>query len=88
MQDDAQESRQSGEDETEVVADGGEDDVGVVAGAALEPASAEMAFVLHVSDYRLDGGAPPELTFDDAEHAARFWPERKKRRSFAALWPR
>ena len=55
---------------TEVVADGGEDDVGRVAFATLEPAAAEMAVVLHVSDHRLDSGAPPELAFNDAEHGA------------------
>ena len=70
MQDDAQESPQPGEDETEIVSDGGKDDVSGVACATLEIAAAEMALVLHVSDHRLDGGAPPKLAFDDAEHAA------------------
>lgn len=61
VQDEAQESLQPGENEAEVVADRREDDVGGVAVAAFEPAAAEMAFVLHVSDHRLDGGAASEL---------------------------
>ena len=52
------------------MADGGEDGVGGVAGGALEIATAEMAFGLHVSDHGLDGGAASQLTFDGAEHAA------------------
>ncbi len=70
MQDQAQESSQPGEDETEVVTRGGENDVGGVAFATLEPAAAEITFVLHVSDHRLDGGAPPELALNNAEHPA------------------
>jgi hypothetical protein len=37
------------------VADGGEDDVGCIAGAASEVAAAEVAFGLEVSDDGLDG---------------------------------
>jgi transposase len=37
---------------------------------ALEVTAAEMAFLLHVADERLDGGASPQLAFDDAEDAA------------------
>ena len=37
---------------------------------ALEVAAAEVAFLFHVTDEGLDGGAPPELAFDDAEDAA------------------
>jgi hypothetical protein len=58
------------ENEAKVVADGAEDDVGGIAGATLEIAAAEVTFCLHMSDHRLDGGAPPELAFDAAEHPA------------------
>ena len=61
---------QPGEYEAEVVTDGGEDDVGGVAFAALEIASPEMALGLHVADHRFDGGAPSEFAFDEAEDAA------------------
>ena len=37
---------------------------------ALEVAAAEVAFLLHMADERLDGGASPQLAFDDAEDAA------------------
>jgi hypothetical protein len=37
---------------------------------ALEVAAAEVAFLLHVADERLDGGASPQLSLDDAEDAA------------------
>ena len=57
-QEEAQQNPQPSEDEAEVVADGGEDDVGGVALAALEIASPEMALGLHVADHRFDGGAP------------------------------
>ena len=43
-QDEAQEKPQPGEDAAEVVADGGEDDVGGIAGAALEVAAAKVTF--------------------------------------------
>ena len=64
MQDDAQESPQPGEDETEIVSDGGKDDVSVAC-ATFEIAAAEMALVLHVPDDGLDGRAAPELAFDE-----------------------
>jgi hypothetical protein len=70
VQDDAQESPQPGADETEIVSDGGKDDVSGVACATLEIAAAEMALALHVPDDGLDGRAASELAFDDAEHAA------------------
>ena len=38
--------------------------------AAFEVATSEMALGLHVSDCRLDGGSPFELSLDGAEHAA------------------
>ena len=41
------------------MADGGEDDVGGVSGAAFEVAAAEVTFGLQVSDDGLDGGAAP-----------------------------
>ena len=53
-----------GEDTAEVVADGGEDDVGSVACAAFEVAAAEVTFGLQVSDDGLDGGAAAQLTLD------------------------
>ena len=37
---------------------------------ALEVAAAEVSFFLHVADEGFDGGASPELAFDDAEDAA------------------
>lgn len=51
-------------------AGGGQDGVCGIAGIALEEASAEMAFLLHVADEGFDGGASPELALDDADHAA------------------
>ena len=38
--------------------------------SSLEIATAEMAFGLHVSDHRLDGGAASQFALDGAEHAA------------------
>jgi hypothetical protein len=55
-QDEEPKSPEPGEDAAEIVADGGEDDVGGVAGAAFEIAAAEVAFRLQVSDDGLDGG--------------------------------
>ena len=52
------------------MADGGEDGVGGVAGAALEIAAAEMALGLHVADHGLDGGAASQFALDGAEDAA------------------
>jgi hypothetical protein len=63
---------QPGEYEAEVVTDGGEDDVGGIAGATFEIAAAEMALCFHMSDRRLDGGTPSELAFDAAEDPALF----------------
>lgn len=40
---------------------GGEDEVDGVAGGAGEEVAAEMAVGLHVADYRLDAGTPPDL---------------------------
>ena len=55
------------EDAAEVVADGGEDDVGGIAGAALEIAAAEVTFGLQVA---LGGGSASQLALDGAEDAA------------------
>ena len=52
------------------MADGGEHDVGGIAGAAFEVAAAEVTFSLEVSDDRLDGGAAAQLALDDTEDAA------------------
>jgi hypothetical protein len=43
---------------------------GGIAGATFEIAAAEMALCFHMSDHRLDGGAPRELAFDAAEDPA------------------
>ena len=51
------------------MADGGEDDVGGIAFAALEMAAAETVG-LHVSDHGPDGAAPSQFALDDAEDAA------------------
>ena len=48
----------------------GQGDVGGIAGATFEIAAAEMALCFHMSDHRLDGGAPRELAFDAAEDPA------------------
>jgi len=56
-QDKAPKISQPCEDAAEVVADGREDDVGGIAGAAFEVAAAEVTFGLQVSDDGLDGGA-------------------------------
>jgi hypothetical protein len=58
------------EDEPQVIADGAEDGVGGIAGAAFEIAATEMAFGLHVTDHGLDGGAASKLSLDGAEHTA------------------
>jgi hypothetical protein len=52
------------------MADGAEDDVGGVAGAALQIAAAELAIGLHVPDDGFYGRAAAQLALDDAEHAA------------------
>ena len=46
------------------------DDLCGIAGATFEIAAAEMALCFHMSDHRLDGGAPRELAFDAAEDPA------------------
>jgi len=51
-------------------ADGAEDSIGGVAGAAFEIAAAEMTVCLHVADHRLDSGATSEPAFDTTEHPA------------------
>ena len=63
-------SPEPGQDESEVVADGGKDDVGGIALAVLEMAAAEVTVGLHVSDHGLDGAAASQLALDDAEDAA------------------
>ncbi|MGY3225005.1 hypothetical protein ACVIM5_005612 [Bradyrhizobium sp. USDA 4512] len=66
----AQKFSEPGEDATEVVSDGGENDVGGIAGAALEVAPAEVSFGFEVSDDGLNGGAAAQLTLDGAENTA------------------
>src|SRR5262249_28099126 len=61
---------QRGEDEPKIVADGTQDDVGGIAGATSEIAAAEMTLCLHMSNHRLDRGAPSELAFNAAEDPA------------------
>ena len=68
--DEAAKKPQPSEDSAEIVADRGEDDVGGVAGAALEVASPEMTVRLQVSDDGLDGGSAAQFALDDAEDAA------------------
>ena len=58
------------EDEAEVVADGGEDGVGVVAVQAFEVVAGEMAIGLHMANRRLDGRSALEFALDLAVHAA------------------
>ena len=60
----AQEFLQPLEDEAEVVADGAHDGVDLIAEAALEEVSAQMAVCLAVSDDGFDGGSPPEFVLD------------------------
>jgi hypothetical protein len=60
----SQKNPQPGENAPEAVADGAEDGVCGIAGAALEVAATEMAFGLHVADHGLDGGTASELTLD------------------------
>ncbi len=52
------------------MADGGEDDVGGIASAALEIAAAEVAFGLQMADHGLDGGSASQLAFDHSEDTA------------------
>ena len=65
FQEHGQEFSEPGEDAAEVVADGGEDDVGGVSWAASEVATAEVTFGLQMSDDGLDGGAAAQLALDD-----------------------
>ena len=51
------------------MADGGEDDVSRIAGAAFEVAAAEVTICLQVSDDGFDGGAAAQLALDDTEDA-------------------
>jgi hypothetical protein len=73
-----------GEDEAEVVADGGEDGIGGIAGAALEMAAAEVTvgfqwpITASMADRRLSSSLMTPKT-------PRFWPEIKKRRRLGAL---
>jgi hypothetical protein len=69
-QEEAPKGPQPSEDAAEVVADGGEDDVGGIAGAALEIAATEVAFGLQVADHGLDGGSASQLALDHSEDAA------------------
>ena len=43
---------------------------GVIRGIPAEIAAAEMTLCLHMSDHRLDRGAPSELAFNAAEDPA------------------
>jgi hypothetical protein len=61
------------------VADGGEDDVGGIAGAAFEVAAPEVAFGPQVSDDGLDSGAARSSRLLTPK-TPRFWPEMKTRR--------
>src|SRR5262249_61145783 len=61
---------QPGGEEPKIVADGTQDDVGGIAGATSEIAAAEMTLCLHMSNHRLDRGAPSELAFNAAEDPA------------------
>src|SRR5262249_48464795 len=66
----AQNHPKPGEAEPKIVADGTQDEVGGIAGATSEIAAAEMTLRLHMSDHRLDRGAPSELAFNAAEDPA------------------
>ena len=65
----AQEYSQSREDASEFVANGGEDGLCGIAGAALEVAGAELAFLLHVTDEGFDGAAALQFAFAPAASA-------------------
>ena len=70
VQDSSQEQTEPSEDEAEVVADGGEHGVCVVAVAAFEEVPSQMSIRLHVADGCLDGGSSPELAIDLSVHIA------------------
>src|ERR671913_1146963 len=65
-----QEPGQPGAEQTEVVAGGGEDEVGGVAFCAEEEVAAEMAVALQVADDGLDGAAAPSLAANGRGEAA------------------
>ena len=69
-QEQGQEFSEPGEDASEVVADGGEDDVGSVSCAAFEIATAQVTFGLEMTDDRLDGGSASQLALDNSEDTA------------------
>lgn len=66
------------------MADGGQDDVGGIALAALEITAAEVSIGLHVTDHGLDCGSAPELALDHPEDAT-LLPEMKTWRRFVVL---
>src|SRR5918994_3442677 len=61
---------QPGPEQAEVVARGGEDEVGGVAVRAEQEVAPEVAVGLHVADDGLDGGAPSPLAADSRGDAA------------------
>jgi hypothetical protein len=70
VEDWTQQHPQPGEDTSEVVADGAEDDVGGVAVAPLEEAPAEVAITLEMADDGLDSGSASQFALDGVEDAA------------------
>src|SRR4051794_26327176 len=64
------EAREPGAEQAEVVACGGEDEVGGVALGAEQEVAAEMAIALHVSDDGLDGVAASPFAADGGSDAA------------------
>ncbi|MCP1854751.1 hypothetical protein ACVI1L_004500 [Bradyrhizobium sp. USDA 4516] len=86
-QDQAPKSPQPGEDAAEVVADGREDHIGGIAGAAFEVAAAEVTIGLQVSDDGFDGGAAAQLALDDPEDAALLAGDEDPA-GICASWPR
>ena len=65
-----QEPGEPGAEQAEVVAGGGEDDVGGVALGAEQEVAAEMAVALHVADDGLDGAAASPLAANGGRDAA------------------
>ena len=57
-------------EQAEVVARGGEDEVGGIAFRAAQEVAAEMAVALHVASDRLDGAAAAPLAADGRRDAA------------------
>jgi hypothetical protein len=81
-QEEAAKKPQPGKDAAEVVTDGGEEDVGGIAGATLEVASPEMTFRLQVPMM----GSMAERRRSSrlmTPKTPRLWPEMKTRASFA-----